>query len=239
MLRDLLAGPFANVPLRFGLTGTIPKEDFEFLTLLSTIGPVVGEIRAVDLQEQGVLAKCEIEVVQLDDTHVEYVSWDEELDYLTSDFTRLAYIAQMCIEIAERDGNTLILVDRIECGKTLQSLIPDSIFINGSVKLKDRKKEYKEVQTAQSKVIIATYGVAAVGINIPRLFALVMIEAGKSFTRCIQSAGRILRMAKDKQHAKIYDVCSELKFSKRHLAKRKTYYSEAEYPFHIKKVKYR
>jgi len=29
VLKALLSGPFANIPIRWGLTGTIPKEDFE------------------------------------------------------------------------------------------------------------------------------------------------------------------------------------------------------------------
>lgn len=237
-LRELLAGPFADVPLRWGMTGTIPKEDFEYLTLLSTIGPVMGEVRAADLQEQGVLARCEVEVTQLVDDHVEFRDYHAEYDFLTSDRERLDWIAAYCAKVAE-SGNTLILVDRIECGKTLQQAIPDSVFINGNVKTKDRKKEYKEVQTADGKIIIATYGVAAVGINIPRIFNLVLLEPGKSFVRVIQSIGRGIRKAEDKDFVRIIDLCSSLKFSSRHLTKRKQFYREADYPFSITKVPYR
>ena len=63
------------------------------------------------------------------------------------------------------------------------------MFINGAVKLDDRKEEYDEVKTSDNKIIVATYGVAAVGINIPRIFNLVLLEPGKSFTRVIQSIG--------------------------------------------------
>lgn len=237
-LRELLAGPFAGVPLRWGMTGTIPKEDYEYLTLLSTIGPVMGEVRAADLQDQGVLARCEVEVTQLIDDHVEFRDYPSEYDFLTSDRERLDWIAAYCAEVAQ-SGNTLILVDRIECGKTLQQAIPDSVFINGNVKTKDRKKEYKEVQTADGKIIIATYGVAAVGINIPRIFNLILLEPGKSFVRVIQSIGRGIRKAEDKDFVRIIDLCSTLKFSARHLTKRKQYYKECEYPFSVKKVKYR
>src|SRR5690606_3355346 len=46
VLKNLLAGPMAHIPIRWGMTGTVPKEEHEFLTLLATIGPVVGEVRA-------------------------------------------------------------------------------------------------------------------------------------------------------------------------------------------------
>lgn len=238
MLKDLLCGAMANIPIRWGLTGTVPKEDFEYLSILAALGPVVGEVRAKDLQDKGVLANCEVQVIQTNDDHAAFTNYHEEHDWLTSDAARLNFVAEYCKGMAET-GNTLILVERIECGKFLQDAIPDSAFIRGSVKLKDRAKEYKEVNTADSKVIIATYGVAAVGINVPRIFNLVLVEAGKSFTRVIQSVGRGIRKAADKDHVRIVDLCSSMKFSARHLTKRKTYYKEAEYPFTVTKVDYR
>ena len=107
------------------------------------------------------------------------------------------------------------------------------------MKSKDRKDEYDEVAEAQSKIILATYGVAAVGINIPRIVNLVLIEPGKSFVRVIQSIGRGIRKAADKDHVEIWDITSSAKFSKRHLTQRKKFYKEANYPFSIAKINYR
>jgi superfamily II DNA or RNA helicase len=92
------------------------------------------------------------------------------------------------------------------------------------------------VATDTDKIIVATYGVAAVGINIPRIFNLVMLEPGKSFTRVIQSIGRGIRKAEDKDHVEIWDVTSTCKFSKRHLTKRKAFYREANSPFSAEKL---
>ena len=141
----------------------------------------------------------------------------------------------MCNKIKE-EGNTLILVDRISAGNLLQELIPDSVFIKGDVKVKDRKEQYDEVKEADKKVIIATYGVAAVGINIPRIFNLVLIEPGKSFVRVIQSIGRGIRKAEDKDFVQIWDITSTCKYAKRLLGHRKKFYKEAQYPFTIEKV---
>jgi superfamily II DNA or RNA helicase len=94
------------------------------------------------------------------------------------------------------------------------------------------------VATATDKIIVATYGVAAVGINIPRIFNLVMLEPGKSFTRVIQSIGRGIRKAEDKDHVEIWDVTSTCKFSKRHLTKRKQFYKEAKYNFTQEKLEW-
>jgi superfamily II DNA or RNA helicase len=123
------------------------------------------------------------------------------------------------------------LVDRVNAGRELINRLPGSVFISGETKLTERKEEYDEVATSNDKIIVATYGVAAVGINIPRIFNLVLVEPGKSFVRVIQSIGRGIRKAEDKDHVQIWDVTSTCKFSKRHLTKRKAYYKEANYPF--------
>jgi len=56
--------------------------------------------------------------------------------------------------------------------------------------------------------------------------------------RVIQSIGRGVRVAKDKDFVQIWDVTSRCKFAKRHLTERKKFYKDAEYPFTIDKVKY-
>jgi len=120
----------------------------------------------------------------------------------------------------------------------LEELIPGSVYIDGNVKVKARQDEYDEVRTAAGKIIIATAGIAAIGIDVPRIFNLYLIEPGKSFVRVIQSIGRGIRKAKDKDYVNVFDVTSTCKYSKRHLTKRKKFYKNAEYPFTIRKIKY-
>lgn len=238
VLKKLLTGAFANVPIRWGLTGTIPKDDGDKIGLTITLGQVVNKLAASELQDMGVLANCQVNVLQLQDT-AEYSNYQEELTYLTTDKQRLDYMAGL-IKSLSLEGNTLVLVDRIKAGQGLMERLPDeTVFISGSMKSKERKDEYDDVSSANNKIIIATYGVAAVGINIPRIFNLVLVEPGKSFVRVIQSIGRGIRKAKDKDHVEIWDLTSSAKFSKRHLRERKKFYTEANYPFTIDKVNYR
>ena len=245
-LKTLLTGVFARVPIRWGLTGTIPKEDYERVSIFCSLGTVVGKLSASELQEAGHLANCHVNIVQMVD-HVEYRDYQSELKYLTTTTERLAYLAKM-IDAIKEGGNTLILVDRIETGKILQAELstlfsllsdrPDVAFVSGSTKAGDRKDEYDEIATSTNKIIIATYGVAAVGINIPRIFNLVLIEPGKSFVRVIQSIGRGIRKAEDKDFVQIWDVTSTCKFAKRHLTARKKFYTEANYPFTVEKTQW-
>ena len=233
-LKTLLTGVMAHVPIRWGLTGTIPKEDYEFVSIKCSIGDVIGRLSASELQEQGVLANCHVNVLQLVD-HVEYKDYQSELRYLLETEERLNYIAKL-VESIRKTGNTLVLVDRIAPGRALIEKIKDAVFVSGGTKADDRKEQYDDIATMDDKVIVATYGVAAVGINIPRVFNLVLIEPGKSFVRVIQSIGRGIRKAEDKDFVQIWDITSTCKFAKRHLTKRKQFYKEANYPFVVEKT---
>ena len=233
-LRKLLTQYLNDVPIRWGLTGTLPEDEYDLAVIKSTLGPNVGEITPKELQDKGILSKCNIEVLQLQDKY-EFTDYQQEMKFLVEDPERLEWLSNFIIK-TRLSGNTLLLVNRIATGKMLAETIPDSVFINGTMKVTDRKEHYDDVHDSKDKVIIATFGVAAVGINVPRIFNLVLFEPGKSFVRVIQSIGRGLRVAKDKDHVQIYDIASSCKYSKRHLAARKKMYKKKEYPFKITKI---
>ena len=57
-----------------------------------------------------------------------------------------------------------------------------------------------------------------------------------AFVRVIQSIGRGIRKAEDKDFVQIWDITSTCKYAKRHLTERKRFYKEAKYPFTLTKV---
>ena len=234
VLKNLLTRNLGGAPIRWGLTGTVPKEKHEYESIFVSLGPVVGGIKAHELQDRGVLSNCHVNILQLIDLPA-FKSYPDEVKYLVTDATRLAYLAKKIEEISQT-GNTLVLVNRIDTGKQLIGLIQDSVFVSGEIKTKDRKKEYDEIKTSTNKILIASYGVAAVGLNLPRIFNLVLLEPGKSFVRVIQSIGRGIRKADDKDHVEIFDITSTCKFAKRHLSERKQFYKDAKYDFSLTKI---
>ena len=244
VLKTLLTSVMSHVPLRWGLTGTIPKAKAESMSLTVSLGPVIGSLSASTLQDMGVLSQCHVKIIQLQDG-MEFTNYQSELKFLTSDEKRMTMIASLASTVKET-GNTLILVDRIEAGKLihlkLEELGVDEenvVFVSGDTKGTTRTEHYEDIATATNKIIIATYGVAAVGINIPRIFNVMLLEPGKSFVRVIQSIGRGIRKAEDKDFVQIWDITSSCKFAKRHLTQRKAFYKDANYPFDVEKLKYK
>ena len=238
VLRNLLSGVFASVPIRWGLTGTIPKEEYDAVGCTCSLGPVVGKMSSKELQDMGVLADLDISILQLQDGMIQFGNYAQELKWLVTDEKRLKEISEI-IKGVSANGNTLVLIDRLATGTRLEELNPDWVFVSGSMKQQDRQDNYDDVSEMDNKVIVATYGVAAVGINIPRIFNLVRLEPGKSFVRVIQSIGRGIRKASDKDYLNVLDLTSNLKYSKRHLTKRKAFYREQGFRFQVTKVEYK
>jgi superfamily II DNA or RNA helicase len=229
VLRNLLSGVFANVPIRWGLTGTIPKEEYDAVGCTCSLGPVVGKMSSKELQDMGVLADLDINILQLQDGMIQFGNYAQELKWLVTDEKRLKELSEIIKGVAV-NGNTLVLIDRIATGERLEELNPEWVFVSGSMKQSDRQENYDDVSQMDNKVIVATYGVAAVGINIPRIFNLVMLGPG---------IGRGIRKASDKDYVNVLDITSNLKYSKRHLTKRKQFYKEQGFRFHVTKVDYK
>lgn len=233
-LVEMLSGPGANVPVRLGCTGTIPKEPLYRQQIKAVIGPTIFTIRAHELQKRGVLAQSPIKRVIFKDTknpsyHVNsehFEEWKDELDWMFGNEDRIEYMSSMISTIAEEYGNTLVLVRYRDHGKALHNLIPGSISLDGKDKSKKRMAQYSEFNEKDNGVMIVTSGIASTGIDIPRIFNLVIIELGKKFEGIVQSIGRGLRKADDKDTVLMWDMRGDSGYSKAHGRERDKMYAE-------------
>ena len=219
-----------NIGYRWGFTGTMPKPKIDLMTLSGAIGEVLYRITAAELMALGYLAQLEIEPVQIvDNVEEEFPDYQSEKTFLTKSPHRLDLLADIVISKSEQFGNTLVLVNSIKQGQLLQKLIKDSVFLRGETDTDIRAEWYGLFEEQDDLIVIATYGIASTGISIDRVFCLVMVDAGKSFVKTIQSIGRSLRIGRDKTRAHCVDVHSGLKWSMKHFKERKKYYKEAQY----------
>lgn len=258
-LKKLLTGPTGNnIPIRIGLSGTLPDHDTDKITVFCALGPVVAEVRSEELIKEGWLAKPNLAMLGFkedfkeeyeqfkkefkndpdlkDVTYAEFKrkylfpEYQNEKSYLTHNGDRLETLALMIRKFTEKYGNSFVLVNSIDFGKKLAKLVGDnSIFISSSIK--DRKPIYESFDENDNMVGIATYNLASTGLNIPRLFNVFLIDGGKSSVRVVQTIGRGLRKAKDKDQVNIIDVYSSVVYSTRHAAKRRKIYKEENYDF--------
>lgn len=241
ILKDIMTTHFQDVPIRWGLTGTINKDKSDRMCLVTCIGPVADEkIGAKELQNKGFLSSCMVNCIRLkDDTR--FLDYPSEVDYLSSNDERLEFITSIIANVVKNHNNTLVLFGRIVMGEKMEKMLlkkgVDAIFLNGGSSSKKRIEEYDKIKTENNKCLLCTDKIASTGLNIPRLYNLVFLDFGASYIKCIQSLGRGLRLSKDKDHVDVYDISSTTKFSRRHFNERIKYYDECEYPYKIVEVK--
>lgn len=265
-LKTILTDHAAKIPYRFGVTGTMPPDPSDEMSVLVALGPVRYTVSAATLIAEGVLAAPHIDVIQLEeDLKDEYAQFCAELnplekpptytqfkDQYLPDFSsekaylhrrtpRIEWIASYIQAKADKKkGNVMCLVDGIPFGRKLAELIPGAIFVNGQdIKTPAKRREvYDLFEHNDNLVVIATVNIAGTGLDVPRIFNMITIDLGKSFIRVIQAIGRGLRKAKDKDTVMISDICGDLKYSKKHLKQRTNYYEEAGYPYKKHKIDY-
>lgn len=266
VLKEMLLTTGGKIAHRFGVTGTLPKGKVDAFSVVLSLGPVRVTVTAKELIDLGVLAKLDIHIHQYEEDftekYVEFVTqhkktnptekpptyqqfkdkyfpeYQPEKEYLMKNKERIAVIAERITEVAKQ-GNTFVLVDGVDYGKKLAASIEGAVFLHGKDKVKVRKEIYKLFKTEDNLIVLATVNIASTGINIKRIYNLFLVDIGKSFTRTMQSIGRGLRVAPDKDHVDIYDICSDLKYSRKHLSERVKYYNEAQYPHNKKTIDYK
>lgn len=229
-----------------------------------TLGEVIERVEAYELMQNGWLAQLNLYVYELvedlreqyqdfcrenpDKAHeVSYSQFKREFSvdfpfekrYLQKKTDRIEFISKKLIKTAceKEKGNTLVLIPNVEYGKKIAKQI-DGIFIHGKDDAKLRKQIYKSFDDNDDITIITTYRLASTGLNIKRIFNLFLIDANKGYVEVIQSIGRGLRKAHDKDKVNCYDIHGDLKYGKKHAADRKKHYNEKKYAFKASKVNY-
>lgn len=241
VIRKLINEYGNHIPWRFGVTGTFPKPPADQLLLKTSIGQILREYPAKWLIANGYLAKIEIELVQTQDKEgkgmEDFPDYSSEKAFISRSEDRMEVICDLIERKRREFGNTLVLVNSVQLGKRLVKLFDNASFMSGETEKDVRKTNYESFECTNDALVFASFGIASTGIDISRVFCLVMIDGGKSFTKSIQAVGRGLRKAHDKNEVHVVDISSNLKYSKKHLGERKSYYKEAGYPYNDKPVK--
>lgn len=263
VLRQIINDYGGNAPVKIGLTGTLPKAETDFMNVRISLGNVLYEVPAHELIAAGWLAQLKLKIIQLIEDFQD--KWQEfqiehpeeakklsykkfkseyfpdyaaEKAYVKNKKARNEFIVNLIETARATRGNCFVMVNGIPFGKKLASMIPNAYFIYGKDESEVRTEIYNLFKEHDDIVVVSSFQLASTGLDIPRIFNLFFIDATKSFIQIIQSIGRGLRKAKDKDTVYIYDICSDLKYAREHMNKRKAYYDEQKYKFTFDKIDY-
>ena len=251
-----------NAEYRYGLSGTIPKEGtLDRLTLMAYTGPLISEVNAHFLQQEGYIANCKVKVIEMDYapesaknaftemSQNRYENKDVfqlEQNYVINSEPRLEFV---CKVIGKIPKNSLVLFHRIEHGKKIydklrQETDKQVYYVDGGID-KDIREEYKKkMEAGDEVVIVASYGTFSTGISIKKIHNIFFTESFKSEVIIRQSIGRGLRQHKSKSSVLIIDFVDDLcteewkNYLMKHSKARQNIYREQRFEYEIKKFQF-
>jgi len=251
-----------NAIYKYGMSGTIPKDGtLDKLTLMSQTGPVIAEIKAAFLQDEGYIAGCNVKVIEMsyatekqrqaffELSQSRYDSKDVfslEQNFIINNPSRLDFI---CNVIGKIPKNSLVLFHRIEHGRKIYDKLRNEtdkrvFYVDGGTD-KDIREEYKKkMEAGDDIVIVASFGTFSTGISIKKIHNIFFTESFKSEVIIRQSIGRGLRQHESKDAVLIIDFVDDIRtiewdnYLYRHGKARQKIYDQEKFKFTIKKVSF-
>lgn len=189
-------------------------------------------------------------------------TFPKKLKFIKEHEQRNQVITNLTSRLRDR-GNTLLLFSHTEHGKTLfldimKKIHPDVevlnknitgkksfefqkeygiFFLNGEDDPKTRELTRKILEDYENAILVANYQLLSTGVNIKRLFNLVLGSPLKSYTTVTQSIGRMMRKHDTKLEANVYDIVDDTGirkpggvFYKQYIHRKNVSYNTEEYP---------
>jgi superfamily II DNA or RNA helicase len=229
---------------RFGFTGTLDGTQTHKWVLEGLFGPSYKVTKTDELMKQGHLSQLDIQCIVLKHSPQRFETYEDEIQYLISHEQRNKFITNLALDLK---GNTLVLYSRVEThGAILYEKINTNkrgdrkvFFIHGGVDTEERELAREITERETNAIIVASYGVFSTGINIKMLHNVIFASPSKSRIRNLQSIGRVLRIGKNKDRAKLYDIADDCTYNSRknytlnHLIERIKIYNEENFNYEI------
>jgi superfamily II DNA or RNA helicase len=233
---------------RFGLTGTLDGTQTHRLVLEGLFGRVKNVTTTKELIDTKKLADFKIKALILKHNKVsceanKKAKYQEEINYLISSEMRNKFIINLTISLK---GNTLVLFQFVhKHGNVLYRMIADKVenrkvfYVHGTVEAEERETVREITEKESNAIIVASYGTFSTGINIKNLHNIVFASPSKSKIRTLQSIGRVLRLAENKENATLFDIADDLTYKSRknfalnHFIERIKIYNEEKFEYKI------
>lgn len=213
---------------RFGLTASEHRSDGLINTMFQIIGPKVYEVEQDDPRLKTVKPRVQFIETGFDfhmETEFQYNEASGEMEekeemlsvqQLYKAMREDALRNEIILDIlsAHKPGDsTLILGHSLE---HLDNLMLETLrrnhgkghayrFVNGNTKKKEREAAIEDMREGRAQFLFATYQLAKLGLDIPRLNRLVLATPVKDKTSVQQAVGRIMRPFDGKGTPIVYD----------------------------------
>jgi superfamily II DNA or RNA helicase len=196
---------------RFGMTASEYRSDGLIETMFHIIGPKIYEVAQDDPRLMTMMPR-----VEFIETDFEYAPEEGEMLNVQQMISEMKYdsgrdsILKMVLEMAI-GGCCLVLGDSLDHLRILKEytelfLGQKAAFVCGETPKKEREKIMADMRAGKYQYLFATYQLAKLGLDIPRLNLLVLATPKRDKTSVQQAVGRIMRPFEGKGQPVVYDI---------------------------------
>ena len=202
---------------RFGLTASEHRADGLIETMFAVMGPKFYEVAQDDSRLSVMTPR--VEFVETDFTYEQPVDEDGEKGMLSvqqmykamrEEGSRNFVVARILKHNIKPDNYCLVLGDSLEhLGMMFSAMRKNGVaaeFINGETPKRVREHIMNGMRGGKYQFLFATYALAKLGLDIPRLNRLVLATPHRDKTSIQQAVGRIMRPFEGKQQPIVYDI---------------------------------
>jgi superfamily II DNA or RNA helicase len=221
-----------NAKYKFGLTGTLPKEDScDSFIIQSYLGPKVYELFSADLISAGNATPVHVIGIELDYLDLELKkklyelrNVTKEKDGVEKDGSKLLNLEKdtaredrkrfnyICGMINKSTKNSLVLFSDIKnsYGRSIydwmrENTSKNAYYIDGGTKAENRDYYKKKMEEEENVIIVASVGTFSEGIDILNVHNLFIVESNKSEYIVRQILGRGMRLMPGKEIIQVID----------------------------------
>lgn len=228
-----------NAYYKVGLSATPSRSDNQDLRMQGALGKVLIRIRASELIQRGYLVKPAIFTIPLTKDYGGH-SYAESYSLNIVQNAERNYRIKQTAETFRANGEpVLILVERLEHGKTLEKMISNAVFVPGGDDsddpISDEELDYRASmlkKTEKNEIILIATQWANQGVDAPAISTLILGGSATQENVLFQQIGRVLRTSSDtgKNRAYIFDFIPKSKTFKSHFEDRlEVYLQEDEF----------
>jgi len=228
---QIISDASESAQFKYGLSATPTRDQGDDILIEGCFGRCIADISASFLIKEGYLVKPEIFFIPIKNMRGFKKNNYQEIykHAIVENTLRNTHISKIAQTMRDNGRIILILCKHIAHGNMLHHLIPDSVFLHGSITSKRRKEHLDKMRNREASITIAST-IFDEGIDVRPLDTLILAGSGKSATRALQRVGRTLRPYPGKKDALIVDFEDHCKYMLGHSKKRrKIYQTEPEF----------
>jgi superfamily II DNA or RNA helicase len=194
------------------LTAVPERESEDQVVLDALTGGVVAAVAAHDLVEQHWLCPLDIRFtpVCITGAMTELRFTTVYRRFVVENDHRNHLVAADARAHAQAGETVLVLVNRVDHGHRLLALLPpDTAFAHGEVPRRELARLVADFAGGRSRLLVATTGLFAEGVNIEGTSCIVYAAGLRSRTRTLQAVGRGMRLAPGKDRCLYQDYLDQ------------------------------